>query len=80
MFSSVQGQNCGTPGLRIKGLVHLDPLTVPLPNGTEVVTRVDRLLGERRVPEGASSPKRSMPSQDACSIKKSITAITWSCP
>ena len=66
--------------LRIKGLVHLDPLTVPLPNGTEVVTRFDRLLGERRVPKGASSPKRSMPSQDACSIKKSITAITWSCP
>jgi len=28
--------------LRIKGLSHLDPLTVPLPNGTEVVTRVDR--------------------------------------
>ena len=39
--------------LRIKGLSHLDPLTVPLPNGTEVVTRVDRLLGERRIPEGA---------------------------
>ena len=27
--------------LRIKGLSHLDPLTVPLPNGTEVVTRAD---------------------------------------
>ncbi len=39
--------------LRIKGLSHLDPLTVPLPNGTEVVTCVDRLLGERRIPEGA---------------------------
>lgn len=39
--------------LRIKGLSHLDPLSVPLPNGTDVVTRVDRLLGERRIPEGA---------------------------
>src|SRR5437867_13120192 len=39
--------------LRIRGLTHLDPFTVPLPNGTEVVTRVDRLLGERRIPGGA---------------------------
>jgi hypothetical protein len=39
--------------LRIKGLSHLDPLAVPLPNGTDVVTRVDRMLGERRIPEGA---------------------------
>ncbi len=39
--------------LRLRGLSHLDPLAVPLPNGTEVTTRVDRLLGERRVPQGA---------------------------
>jgi hypothetical protein len=32
---------------------HLDPLAVPLPNGTEVATRVDRLRGARRIPSGA---------------------------
>jgi hypothetical protein len=31
----------------------IDPLSVPLPNGTEVSTRVDRLTGERRIPCGA---------------------------
>jgi RNA repair pathway DNA polymerase beta family len=39
--------------LRLRGLSHLDPRAVPLPNGTEVTTRVDRVLGERRVPQGA---------------------------
>ncbi|MDC0685571.1 DNA polymerase beta superfamily protein [Sorangium atrum] len=39
--------------LRLRGLTHLDPLAVPLPHGTEVTTRVDRLLGDRRVPQGA---------------------------
>ena len=39
--------------LRIKQLAHLDPLRVPLPHGTEVVTRVDRVLEGRTVPEGA---------------------------
>lgn len=40
-------------GDRIKGLEHLDPLAVPLPHGTEVTTRVDRVAGERLVPQGA---------------------------
>ncbi|AUX25785.1 hypothetical protein SOCEGT47_063370 [Sorangium cellulosum] len=39
--------------LRLRGLTHLDPRAVPLPHGTEVTTRVDRVLGERRVPQGA---------------------------
>ena len=39
--------------LRLKTLSHLDPLAVPLPHGTEVLTRVERLLGERTVPRGA---------------------------
>lgn len=38
--------------LRIKNLASLDPQGVALPHGTEVVTRVDRVLGERRVPQG----------------------------
>lgn len=38
--------------LRIRHLASLDPQAVPLPHGTEVVTRVDRILGERRVPQG----------------------------
>jgi len=37
---------------RPKGLGPLDPLSVPLPHGTEVTTRVPRALGERRVPKG----------------------------
>jgi hypothetical protein len=38
--------------LRLKNLANLDPQGVALPHGTEVVTRVDRVLGERRVPQG----------------------------
>jgi hypothetical protein len=36
-----------------KPLASLDPLSVPLPHGTEVTLRVDRQVGERRVPRGA---------------------------
>ena len=39
--------------LRLRGLHGIDPEAVPLPHGTEVVTRVDRLTGERRIPQGA---------------------------
>ena len=40
--------------LRLRELGALDPLAVPLPNGTEVTTRRDRVLeAGRRVPEGA---------------------------
>jgi len=40
--------------LRLRELGALDPLAVPLPNGTEVTTRVDRVLtADRRVPQGA---------------------------
>ena len=38
--------------LRIRHLAHLDPLAVALPHGTEVTTRVYRVSGERRVPQG----------------------------
>ena len=38
--------------LRLRHLAHLDPLGVALPHGTEVVTRIERLVGERRVPQG----------------------------
>lgn len=38
--------------LRIRHLADLDPQAVALPHGTEVVTRVDRVVGERRVPQG----------------------------
>ncbi len=39
--------------LRLKNLSELDERAVPLPHGTEVVTRVDRIVGERRVPQGS---------------------------
>ncbi len=39
--------------VRVRGLDHLDPAVVPLPVGTEVTTRVDRMLDDRRVPQGA---------------------------
>jgi hypothetical protein len=38
--------------LRLRHLEALDARAVALPHGTEVVTRVDRVLGERRVPQG----------------------------
>ncbi len=37
---------------RIRGLESVDPLSVPLPHGTEVITRVARVSGDRRVPQG----------------------------
>jgi hypothetical protein len=39
--------------LRLQNLEQLDSRAVPLPHGTEVVTRVDRIAGERRVPQGS---------------------------
>ena len=39
--------------LRLRSLEQLDSRAVPLPHGTEVVTRVDRVVGERRVPQGS---------------------------
>jgi uncharacterized DUF497 family protein len=39
--------------LRLRNLAQLDARAVPLPHGTEVVTRVDRIVGERRVPQGS---------------------------
>jgi hypothetical protein len=39
--------------LRIKPLAPLDPQGAPLPHGTEVITGVDRIVGERTVPQGA---------------------------
>lgn len=38
--------------LRLRPLAHLDPLGVALPHGTEVVTRIERVVGQRRVPQG----------------------------
>jgi predicted nucleotidyltransferase len=40
--------------LRLHNLERLDERAVPLPHGTEVVTRVDRLVDERRVPQGTT--------------------------
>lgn len=37
---------------RISALESVDPISVPLPHGTEVTTRVARLVGERQVPQG----------------------------
>ena len=39
--------------LRIRTLEHLDARSVKLPHGTEVVTRTDRMMGDRRVPQGS---------------------------
>ena len=39
--------------LRLRGLEHLDERAVPLPHGTEVITGVDRIVGERRIPQGS---------------------------
>ncbi|MDB4957319.1 MAG: Undecaprenyl-phosphate N-acetylglucosaminyl 1-phosphate transferase [Myxococcales bacterium] len=41
-------------GLRLGGLADLDPSAVPLPIGTEVVTRVDRIVEGELRPQGAT--------------------------
>lgn len=38
--------------LRLRNLEQLDARAVTLPHGTEVITRVERIVGERRVPQG----------------------------
>lgn len=38
---------------RPRPLASLDPRSVPLPHGTEVTVRVDRMVGDRRIPQGA---------------------------
>jgi hypothetical protein len=40
--------------LRLGGLADLDPMAVPLPAGTEVTTRVDRVVDGELRPQGAS--------------------------
>src|SRR4051812_17234710 len=37
---------------RISGLGEVDPLSVPLPHGTEVTTRVERVVADRTIPQG----------------------------
>ncbi len=39
--------------LRLRAFAEIDERAVPLPHGTEVVTRVERVHGERRVPQGS---------------------------
>ena len=39
--------------LRLSSLQDVDPLSVPLPHGTEVITRVERVMGEKRIDQGA---------------------------
>lgn len=39
---------------RISGLQGLDPLAVPLPNGTEVTTRTEARVADKRVPAGCA--------------------------
>ena len=39
--------------LRLSSLADVDPLSVPLPHGTEVITRIDRTAGDRRIDQGA---------------------------
>jgi predicted nucleotidyltransferase len=39
--------------IQLDGLADIDPLRVPLPNGTEVVTRVEARDGERLIKQGA---------------------------
>jgi hypothetical protein len=38
--------------MRLPGLTHVDPRSVPLPHGTEVTVRVERSVHGRRVPQG----------------------------
>ncbi|ADO75616.1 DNA polymerase beta superfamily protein [Stigmatella aurantiaca] len=40
------------PPARPRGYEQVDRLSVSLPHGTEVTTRVERLAGERRIPQG----------------------------
>ena len=39
-------------GKRLPGLADIDPLSAPLPHGTEVTTRVERVVAGKRVPQG----------------------------
>ena len=47
-------RHSGGVALRLGGLADLDPAAVPLPPGTEVVTRVDRIVDGELRPGGAT--------------------------
>ena len=46
--------------LRLRGLTAVDPLRVPLPHGTEVTTRADRVVAGRTVRGGALGRVRAV--------------------
>jgi len=47
-------RHSGGVALRLGGLADLDPAAVPLPPGTEVITRVDRIVDGELRPGGAT--------------------------
>ncbi|WP_223633840.1 DNA polymerase beta superfamily protein [Corallococcus sp. EGB] len=50
-MSDTRESASSTPA-RVRGLEQVDRLSVPLPHGTEVTTRVERVLSGRRIPQG----------------------------
>jgi hypothetical protein len=60
--------------LRLRNLGHLDARAVPLPHGTEVVTRIDRIVGERRVPQGSVG---RVSKADGDDLDVTIVGVGW---
>ncbi len=50
-MSDTRESASSTPA-RVRGLEQIDRLSVPLPHGTEVTTRVERVASGRRIPQG----------------------------
>lgn len=48
----VPGRRRAAMTKRVLALESVDPISVPLPHGTEVTTRVEKMSGERRIPQG----------------------------
>lgn len=52
-MSDPRNESSSAPSARVRGLEQIDRLSVPLPHGTEVTTRVERVASAgRRIPQG----------------------------
>jgi hypothetical protein len=58
-------------------LTSLDPLRVPLPNGTEVSTCVDRVFGHRHVPQGSTGRVVASDGEDFAVVIEGVGTVRY---
>jgi hypothetical protein len=67
----------GAMSVRVHGLDEIDPLSVPLPNGTEVASRVERVVDGRVIPHGAVGRVRSTSGDEVEVLVVGVGAVRY---